>query len=88
VAFTNTFQSIIFQSGAGGELSKPKKILMAVIGLDFPSDLFVAGAIMVTSDERYFFELLDDNLNLPLLNHWALFGGQLEPKGELRVGTL
>ena len=50
-------------------------------GLSPPPDVFIAAALLVTSDGRYLFQLRDDKPGLPLRNHWALFGGEVE-KGE------
>lgn len=40
---------------------------------------FIAAALLVTTDGRYLFQLRDDKHMLPLRNHWALFGGAVEP---------
>lgn len=42
-------------------------------------DIFIASAILFTEDERYLFQLRDDKLGLPLRNHWAFFGGEVDP---------
>lgn len=43
----------------------------------FPVE-FIAAAILHTADGRYLFQLRDDKAGLPLRNHWALFGGEVE----------
>lgn len=47
-------------------------------GLYPPPDLFVASALIIAEDGRYLFQLRDDKPFLPLRNHWALFGGEVE----------
>jgi 8-oxo-dGTP diphosphatase len=42
-------------------------------------DIFIASAILFTEDGRYLFQLRDDKLGLPLRNHWAFFGGEVDP---------
>lgn len=44
-------------------------------------DVFVVAALLVTQDGRYLFQLRDNKPGLPLRNHWALFGGEVE-EGE------
>ena len=42
-------------------------------------DLFIVSAILFTEDGRYLFQLRDDKFGLPLRNHWAFFGGEVDP---------
>jgi 8-oxo-dGTP pyrophosphatase MutT (NUDIX family) len=42
-------------------------------------DLFIVSAVIFTEDGRYLFQLRDDKLGLPLRNHWAFFGGEVDP---------
>ena len=44
-----------------------------------PPTQFIAAALLVSTDDRYLFQLRDDKHRLPLRNHWALFGGAVEP---------
>lgn len=44
----------------------------------FPVE-FIAASILYSGDGRYLFQLRDDKEGLPLRNHWALFGGEVEP---------
>ena len=48
-------------------------------GLSPSPDAYIAGALITTGDGRYLFQLRDDKPRLPLRNHWALFGGEVEP---------
>lgn len=57
-------------------------------GLAPPPDVFIAAAILVSEDGRYLFQLRDDKPNLPLRNHWALFGGEVEPGEDGRAAIL
>jgi 8-oxo-dGTP pyrophosphatase MutT (NUDIX family) len=41
-------------------------------------DIQISSAMFVTSDGRYLLQLRDDKLGLPLRNHWAFFGGEVE----------
>jgi 8-oxo-dGTP pyrophosphatase MutT (NUDIX family) len=52
---------------------------MPLAGLLPAPDVFIVGALLVTTDGRYLFQLRDDKPGLPLRNHWALFGGEVEP---------
>jgi 8-oxo-dGTP pyrophosphatase MutT (NUDIX family) len=51
-------------------------------------EIFVAAALIVTPDGRYLFQLRDDKPLLPLRNHWALFGGAVEPGEDGRAAIL
>lgn len=42
-------------------------------------DVFIAAALLATTDGRYLLQLRDDKPGLPLRNHWAFFGGEVEP---------
>lgn len=44
-------------------------------------ELCIASAMLVTSDGRYLLQLRDNKQGLPLKNHWAFFGGEVE-EGE------
>lgn len=57
-------------------------------GLSPAPDIFIAAALMVTSDERYLLQLRDDKPGLPLRNHWALFGGEVESGEDGRKAIL
>ena len=59
--------------------------------LDFPFPFpveFIAAAILHTMDGRYLLQLRDDKVGLPLRNHWALFGGEVEAGEDGRVAVL
>jgi 8-oxo-dGTP pyrophosphatase MutT (NUDIX family) len=47
----------------------------------------VAAAVMVAEDGRYLLQLRDDLPHIHLPNHWALFGGGIEP-GERPERTI
>jgi len=51
--------------------------------LDLPlarrPDREVAAAVLVAPDGRYLLQLRDDKPNIHMPDHWALFGGSLEP---------
>ena len=38
----------------------------------------IVSAIFVTNQGEYLLQLRDDKIGLPLRNHWALFGGEVE----------
>ena len=52
-----------------------------------PPSLPVAAALLVTDNGRYLMQLRDDKPGLRLANHWALFGGAIEP-GETPEETI
>jgi 8-oxo-dGTP pyrophosphatase MutT (NUDIX family) len=46
----------------------------------FPlSNLFIVSAVIYTTEGRYLMQLRDDKPGLPLRNHWAFFGGEVDP---------
>ena len=46
---------------------------------NFPhSNLFIVSAVIYTPDGRYLMQLRDDKPGLPLRNHWAFFGGEVD----------
>lgn len=46
---------------------------------NFPlSNLFIVAAVIYTQDGRYLMQLRDDKPGLPLRDHWAFFGGEVE----------
>jgi 8-oxo-dGTP pyrophosphatase MutT (NUDIX family) len=46
----------------------------------FPlSNLFIVSAVIYTTDGRYLMQLRDDKPGLALRNHWAFFGGEVDP---------
>ena len=49
---------------------------------------FIAAAILCVPDGRYLFQLRDDKEGLPLRNHWALFGGEVEPGEDGQAAVL
>lgn len=53
----------------------------------FPVE-FIAAAVLHASDGRYLFQLRDDKEGLPLRDHWALFGGAVEPGEDGRDAAL
>ena len=47
---------------------------------NFPlSNLFIVSAVIYTTEGRYLMQLRDDKPGLPLRNHWAFFGGEVDP---------
>jgi len=47
---------------------------------DFPlSNLFIVSAVIFTQDGRYLMQLRDDKPGLALRDHWAFFGGEVDP---------
>lgn len=48
----------------------------------------IAAAVMHTRDGRYLFQLRDDKPGLALRNHWALFGGEIEPGEDPRDAAI
>lgn len=47
---------------------------------DYPFPVeFIAAAVLYSTDGRYLLQLRDDKPGLALRNHWALFGGEVEP---------
>lgn len=45
----------------------------------FPApDLFIVSAVIYTADGRYLMQLRDDKPGLPLRDHWAFFGGEVD----------
>ena len=47
---------------------------------NFPlSNLFIVSAVIYTADGRYLMQLRDDKPGLPLRDHWAFFGGEVDP---------
>ena len=53
-----------------------------------PADIIAATALIVSIDGRYLFQLRDDKENLPLRNHWTLFGGHVEAGEDGRTAVL
>jgi 8-oxo-dGTP pyrophosphatase MutT (NUDIX family) len=55
----------------------------APVPLDIPlaqrPDREVAAAVLVATDGRYLLQLRDDKPTIHMPDHWALFGGSLEP---------
>lgn len=51
----------------------------ALNGLLPPPDIFIVAAILFSADGRYLLQLRDDKPGLPLRDHWALFGGEVDP---------
>ena len=46
----------------------------------FPNpNLFIVSAVLHTKDGQYLLQLRDDKPGLPLRDHWAFFGGEVEP---------
>ena len=46
---------------------------------DFPlSNLYSVSAVIYTQDGRYLMQLRDDKPGLPLRDHWAFFGGEVD----------
>lgn len=46
----------------------------------FPlSNLFIVSAVIYTTEGRYLMQLREDKPGLPLRNHWAFFGGEVDP---------
>ena len=41
---------------------------------------FIVSCLFYTSSGKYLLQLRDNKPNLPLANHWALFGGEVESK--------
>jgi len=41
--------------------------------------LFIVSAVLHTTDGRYLMQLRDDKPGLPLRDHWAFFGGEVDP---------
>ena len=41
--------------------------------------IFIVSAVIHTPDSRYLMQLRDNKLGLPLRDHWAFFGGEVEP---------
>jgi 8-oxo-dGTP pyrophosphatase MutT (NUDIX family) len=42
-------------------------------------NLHIVSAVLFTSDGRYLLQLRDDKPGLPLRDHWAFFGGEVDP---------
>lgn len=57
-------------------------------GFSSALSIFVAAALLVSIDGRYLFQLRDDKDLLPLRNHWALFGGEVEVGEDGRTAIL
>jgi 8-oxo-dGTP pyrophosphatase MutT (NUDIX family) len=57
-------------------------------GMSPDPDMFIAGALLVATDGRYLLQLRDDKPGLPLRNHWAFFGGEVEPGEDGRSAIL
>jgi 8-oxo-dGTP pyrophosphatase MutT (NUDIX family) len=53
----------------------------------FPVE-FIAAAVLFSADGRYLFQLRDDKKGLPLRDHWALFGGAVDPGEDGRAAVL
>lgn len=53
----------------------------------FPVE-FIAAAILYSTDGRYLFQLRDDKPGLALRDHWALFGGEVEPGEDSRTAAI
>ena len=47
---------------------------------NFPvANLFIVSAVLYTVEGEYLMQLRDDKPGLPLRNHWAFFGGEVDP---------
>lgn len=44
-----------------------------------PSNLFIVSAVLYTKSGHYLLQLRDDKPGLPLRDHWAFFGGEVDP---------
>jgi len=44
----------------------------------FSYDLFIVSAVLHTTDGRYLMQLRDNKYGLPLRDHWAFFGGEVD----------
>ena len=51
--------------------------------LDFKEYQTIVSAIFFTSNGKYLLQLRDDKPGLPLADHWALFGGEVESNESL-----
>jgi 8-oxo-dGTP pyrophosphatase MutT (NUDIX family) len=67
------------------EIPGPKLETLATLA--HPPARAVAAAVLVAEDGRYLLQLRDDKPGLLLADHWALFGGGLEP-GETAIDGL
>ncbi len=60
--------------------------------LDLPlartPDREVAAAVLVAEDGRYLLQLRDDKPSIHMPDHWALFGGSLEPGEPAAAGMV
>jgi 8-oxo-dGTP pyrophosphatase MutT (NUDIX family) len=61
---------------------------VSLAGLSPAPDVFIAAALLVSPDGRYLLQLRDDKPRLPLRNHWALFGGEVEPGEDGRTAII
>ncbi len=67
----------------------PGRLPPVFLEADFPFPVeFIAAAILHATDGRYLFQLRDDKPNLPLRNHWALFGGGVDAGEDGRAAVL